>query len=246
MPNARDQLLCEFHCHTAFSDGDLSLRETVDLYGASGFDVLCITDHCVRSDDPWLAQCPRPNHVHAGNFDEYLEAVEAEAARARLLYDLVVIPGLELTDQHADPRHAAHAVALGLRQFVGVDQGIEGALTEASATGAILVAAHPYRLSQARKATRGTARFAIEWRSLGQRVHRFELVNRHEVFSWVAEAQLPYIASGDFHRLEHLENWKTIVPCPKSEGAVLSYLRSSAPVHITRFKSRRLPGALAA
>ncbi len=246
MPTARDQLLCEFHCHTTFSDGDLSLRETVDLYGASGFDVLCITDHCVRSSDPWLGQSPPPNHVHAGNFDEYLEALEAEAARARLLYDLVVIPGLELTDQHADPRHAAHALALGLRQFVGVDQGIEGALTEASAAGAVLVAAHPYRLSQARKANRGTARFAIEWRSLGQRVHRFELVNRHEVFTWVAEAQLPYIASGDFHRLEHLENWKTIVPCSKSEAAVLSYLRSTAPVHITRFESSRLPGALAA
>jgi hypothetical protein len=112
--------------------------------------------------------------------------------------------------------------------------------------GAVLVAAHPYCLSEARRANRGTARFAIEWTSLGQRVHRFELVNRHDVFSWVAEVQLPYIASGDFHRLEHLENWKTIIPCSKSEGAVLSYLRSTAPVHITRFESQRRRGALAA
>jgi predicted metal-dependent phosphoesterase TrpH len=246
MPNTRGQLLCEFHCHTTFSDGDLTLTETVDLYGTSGFDVLCITDHCVRGDDPWLTESPRPNHVQAANFEEYVKAIEEEAVRARLLYDLVVVPGLELTDHHSDPRHAAHAVALGLREFVGVDEGIELALTEASAAGAVVVAAHPYPLELARAASRGTARFAIEWASLRRLVHRFELVNRHEVFSWVAEAQLPYIASGDFHRLEHLGNWKTIVPCAKSEAAVVAYLRSTAPVHITRFQPELVGEALAA
>jgi hypothetical protein len=222
----------------------MKFRTTVG--GASGFDVLCITDHCVRNDDPWLTGSPPPNHVHAGNFEEYVDAIEAEAAaRARVLYDLVVVPGLELTDQHPDPCRAAHALALGLRQFVGVDAGIEAALTEASDAGAALVAAHPYPLETARRASRGTARFALEWTSLGRLVHRFELVNRHEVFSWVAEAQLPYIASGDFHRLEHLGNWKTIVPCAKNEAAVVSYLRSTAPVHITRFQPGHVREALA-
>jgi hypothetical protein len=125
MPAVSEQLLCELHCHTTFSDGALTLREVVDLYGASNFDVLCITDHSVRSDDPWLHLSPRRDHVHAGNFESYLEAIEAEALRARLLYDLLVLPGLELTNHHADARHAAHAVAVGLHQFVEVDHGIE-------------------------------------------------------------------------------------------------------------------------
>src|SRR5262245_38012794 len=146
-----DHLLCELHCHTTFSDGDLTLRETVDLYGACGFDVLCITDHCVRVDDPWLAATPSPSHVQAESFERYLGAIEAEAARARAQYDLLVLPGLELTDHHADPRHAAHAVAVGLRQFVGIDQGLDAALEEASAAGAVLIAAHPYRLPAARR-----------------------------------------------------------------------------------------------
>ena len=32
-------LLCELHAHTTWSDGLLSLRELVDLYGETGFDV---------------------------------------------------------------------------------------------------------------------------------------------------------------------------------------------------------------
>ena len=40
-------LLCELHAHTTWSDGLLSVAELVDLYGRSGFDVLCVTDHAL-------------------------------------------------------------------------------------------------------------------------------------------------------------------------------------------------------
>jgi hypothetical protein len=36
---------------------------------------------------------------------------------------MVVVPGLELTVENADPRRAGHAVAVGLREFVSVDAG---------------------------------------------------------------------------------------------------------------------------
>jgi predicted metal-dependent phosphoesterase TrpH len=45
-------LLCELHAHTTWSNGALSLRELVDLYGRSGFDVLAVTDHTVRARAP--------------------------------------------------------------------------------------------------------------------------------------------------------------------------------------------------
>jgi hypothetical protein len=83
-------LLCELHAHTTWSDGCLALRELVDLYGRAGFDVLCITDHVLREDDPWW---PPEACVHEANFGSYLAAVEAEADRARALYDLLVVPG---------------------------------------------------------------------------------------------------------------------------------------------------------
>ena len=70
-------LLCELHAHTRWSDGELTLPELVDLYGRSGFDVLCVTDHVLRSDP---AGGP-PRGIHAGNHGAYLTEIEAEAAR---------------------------------------------------------------------------------------------------------------------------------------------------------------------
>ena len=35
-------------------DGELARPELVDLYGRHGFDVLSVTDHVNRADDPWL------------------------------------------------------------------------------------------------------------------------------------------------------------------------------------------------
>ncbi|MGH3033446.1 MAG: hypothetical protein ACRDON_02675, partial [Gaiellaceae bacterium] len=52
----RRALLCELHAHSTWSDGTLPLRELVDLYGRARFDVLCVTDHALRSDDPWYAE----------------------------------------------------------------------------------------------------------------------------------------------------------------------------------------------
>jgi PHP domain len=229
----RQGLLCELHAHTTMSDGELTLDELVDLYGTSGFDVLSITDHCVRSSDPWLQT--RPNHVTQANYSVYLEAIRAEAWRARRLYDLLLIPGLELTYYHDDPRHAAHAVAIGLEAFVGVDEGLEAALTGARRAGAALVAAHPYPLKEAATTPRGTGRFAEDWRQLASAVDRFELFNRHDSFGWVAAERLPFVASGDFHRPEHLATWKTIIPCAKTQQAVVDYLRSRETVLLTRF-----------
>ena len=56
-------------------DGALTVPELVDLYGRSGFDVLAITDHVVRADDP--ARRIRSTVV-AATYDEYLAEIEAE------------------------------------------------------------------------------------------------------------------------------------------------------------------------
>jgi predicted metal-dependent phosphoesterase TrpH len=232
MPTKPSPLLCELHAHSTWSDGALSLRELCDLYGRRGFDVLAVTDHAPRE----------PREIHAGNYDAYLRAVRAEALRARELYDLLVIPGLELTYDDHDPLRAAHAVAIGLRSYVDVAAGLEAALASARAHGAALVAAHPYSPEQLAAATRGTAAFAAQ-PELHELVDRFELFNRHTLFSWVAAAGLPTIASGDFHRLDHLATWKTLLPCPKDEPSVVAYLRSSRPAYLVRLEDAELRAA---
>ena len=123
--NGTRTLLCELHAHTTWSDGELTLRELVDLYGRAGFDVLCVTDHVLRSADPWRVP---ETCVHEANFHEYLAAIDVEAERARALYGMLVVPGLELTHNHREPDLSAHALAIGLRQFVTPDLGLVGAL----------------------------------------------------------------------------------------------------------------------
>ncbi len=216
-------LLCELHAHTTWSDGALSPRDLADLYGRAGFDVLAVTDHTVPG------AC-----VQESDFGEYLAEVEAEAERARRLYDLLLIPGLELTYAHEDPTRAGHAVAVGLHEFVGVEDGLEAALRAARAHGAALVAAHPYSVAEAASSTRGTAAFAADPDRWAPLVDRFELFNRETLFRWVADAGLPAVANGDFHVHEHLWGWKTLVPCVREEQAVVDYLRSPRPTFLVR------------
>jgi 3',5'-nucleoside bisphosphate phosphatase len=230
-------LLCELHAHTRWSDGDLTVAELVDLHGRSGFDVLCITDHVVRADDPWREEeGVRFSSIEEATFPLYLAEIEREAARAWRTYGLLVVPGMELTFNHPEPVLAAHALALGLREFVAVDDGIAAAMRSADEAGAALVAAHPNADEPALLRGRLTKRFS---RDAGLRglAHRFELFNRSQLFGWVAEAGLPAVACGDFHQNGHLVGWKTLLPSRHDEEAVIDYLRSPRPVYLTRLEA---------
>lgn len=224
-------LLCELHAHTTFSDGLLSPPELVDLYGSAGFDVLAITDHVCSKEIS--------HSVTAAEHRRYLETIEAEADRARAQHGLLVIPGLELTWKDR-PERAAHALAVGLRDWIGLEGGLDRALRACASAGAALIGAHPYTLEQAENAPRATARFSEEREWTREVVHRLELCNRHDFFGWVAQERLPVVASGDFHRLEHLATWKTLLPCAKEEEAVVDYLRSDGEAALTRLDAAAL------
>lgn len=201
-------LLCELHAHTTWSDGTLTLTELVDLYGMHGFDVLCVTDHVLPEGAPYLT---RPAHRR------YVAAIERESRRAREQYGLLLIPGLELTFHDGDADAAGHALAIGVREWVALDSGLERAMLEAREQGAAIIAAHPHGELPDPNAPRTTRWFWHNRHRTGGLVDRFELLNRDQTFGWIAEHDLPGIASGDFHRLEHLETWKTLLPCAKTD-----------------------------
>lgn len=237
MKNKTKPLLCELHAHTTWSDGDLTVRGLIDLYGQSGFDVLCITDHVIRDDDPYAEWVEAgEGMVHADNHCDYLSEIVSEAERAEDRYGMVVIPGIELTYNDLDPNRAAHAVAVGAKAFVGLKDGIEMAMLRARTAGAAIIAAHPHSGDGGHRGA-GTRRFAHEWRDMATLVDRYELFNRRELFAWVAEAGLPGVASGDFHRPGDLSGWKTLIPCGRSESSVIDYLRSERPVYLAQVEA---------
>ena len=232
MARGRKPLLAELHAHTTWSDGVLTPAELVDFYGRAGFDVLAITDHVVRSE----VGC----HVRVETFRDYLADVDAQAERARKQYGMLVVPGLELTVEHRDPRRSGHAVAIGLHEFVSVDGGLEAALREAREHGAALIGVHPYSLESASESIRGTAWYAENSERAVEVVDRFELFNREEGFDWVAQRRLPSVATGDFHVPEHLFSWKTLLGCERSETAVVAELRSARPCALMRIGTARV------
>ncbi len=195
------------------------------MYGGHGFDVLCITDHVV----------PDGSFINRERYPDYLAEVRQEARRARRLYDLLVIPGLELTWDDADNDGSAHAVAVGLDRHVGLDEGFEAALHAARDRGAAIIAAHPHGIEWSADELRVTRWWWLD-RRLRDLAHRFELINRHQVFAWVAAEGLPAVASGDCHGPQHLATWKTLVPASRMAADVIDCLRSPRATPITRFE----------
>jgi hypothetical protein len=241
MQDHPDLLLSELHAHTTWSDGCLTIPALVDLYGGHGFDVLCITDHVHPPEDPWAHL-----GVPADRFADYVAEIEYEAQRASEQFGLLVVPGAELTVNHVDPDLAAHALAVGLRSFVSLADDIDTGLSAVRDAAAALVAAHPSGMPIPDEPPGATRRFWRELDALGGLVDRFELINGNRVYGWVAEAELPAVATGDFHRIEHLFSWKTLLPCALDERAVVACLRSEAKLHLTPFGKHAAPARLAA
>ena len=151
MPGYEPFLLCDFHVHTSWSDGRLSLREVVDLYGKTRrFDVIAITDHILMKRDMLaragrlLSLGRREFSVTEDRFPAYLEEIAVEARRARKLYDLLVIPGAEITQNHIRSKMNSHIVALNIHEHISADQPAEDILHAIRRQGALSIACHPH------------------------------------------------------------------------------------------------------
>ena len=166
---------------------------------------------------------------------------------------MLVIPGLELTFNDPEPVLAAHAVAIGLREFVSVDDGIAEAMRTAAKAGAAIVAAHP-NSAQDRRSARAESPVAQPLERRSQRV-RSVRERRSGSRAMPGSARSPTASSsstgrsssagsrpppcrrsraGDFHTPKHLLGWKTLLPSLHDEGAVVDYLRSPRPVYLAR------------
>lgn len=227
-------LLADFHIHTTWSDGKLSIAETVDLFGRSGHDVIAITDHVVNTDSLIGKATQRFGMtVTAENFAEYREEIEREKKRALDRYGMVVIAGFELTQNCVTRNSSAHVLALGVDEFIPANGTVETMLENAQRSSRVVVACHPHQQSDWFSNT-----FYL-WNQRAELAHLvdlWEVACRWDLFPPVARARMRYIGNSDFHRPEHLYAWKTLLPGRLNEMAVLRTLELGSGLAVTRLE----------
>ena len=213
---------CDFHIHTNYSDGELSLREVVDLYGRAGFGAIAITDHlCDRKSLLGLSAKYLDWTLTEENFYQYLKEIEKEAIRARLKYNMLVIPGVEITYNSFKYARSAHILALGIKDFIDPDQEIKNIFKGIRQQGALSVAAHPVST----KVNEPQTYYLWNHReSLRDLCDLWEVASGSYLFEEVMNSDLPKIANSDFHIRKHFSSWKTVLPSGGSWAEVKKHL----------------------
>lgn len=243
MPGYEPFLLSDFHVHTTWSDGRLSIREVVDLYGRTGrFDVIAITDHILMKRD-LLARVGRvatlglrQYRVTEAGWPAYLADIEREADRARRLYGLLVIPGAEVTQNHFRSRKNSHIVGLNLREYISADQPAEAILREIRRQGALSIACHPHHRTT-RRIEISTCYLWDNRKRLADLVDVWEAANRDDLFSVTSLKHYPYVANSDFHKPKHLYSWKTLIRAEKNWEAIAAALRANVDIALTLYRN---------
>jgi hypothetical protein len=245
MPGYEPFLLCDFHVHTRWSDGDLTVAEVVDLYGATGkFDVIAITDHILMKRDIIAGAARiatlgrRAFGVREQDFADYLDDVRGEAERAWTQYGMLVLPGAEITQNRIRGKKNSHIIALDIKTYISADQKADDILREIRRQGALSIACHPHHRTT-RRIEVSTCYLWDHREELADLVDVWEAANRDDLFSVTSLKHYPYVANSDFHKPKHLYSWKTLVRSEKSWPAVKDALRTNVDVALTLF--RRAP-----
>lgn len=217
-------LLCDFHIHTNWSDGKHSIKEIVSLYGERGFRAIAITDHaCERANLLGKAAHWTRKTLTQEFFDQYIAEIEIEAYRAKKEYNMIVVPGVEITKNNFRSIRSAHVLGLGVRQWIDPDQDIETILKSIRTQGGVSVAAHPvFTLDPTYLPTLQLWNARNELSSL---VDAWEVASGPHLFKSVFDSGLPMIANSDLHHRKQIRSWKTIVHSAPQENAVLRKLK---------------------
>jgi hypothetical protein len=243
MPGYEPFLLCDFHVHTQWSDGKLSVAEVIDLYGSTGkFDVIAITDHILMKKD-MLARAGRlatlgrrAFGVREEDFTAYLEDIETQARRAWATYGMLVVAGAEVTQNRLSGRKNSHIIALGIKNYVSADQPADAILKEIRRQGALSIACHPHHRTT-RRIEISTCYLWDHRDELSDLVDVWEAANRDDLFSVTSLKHFPYVANSDFHKPKHLYSWKTLVRAEKTWPAVKDALRQNVDIALTLFRN---------
>jgi hypothetical protein len=215
--------LSDFHIHSNFSDGKHSIPEIVDFYGKRGFSSIAITDH-VCEDTTFLGKAAAylERTLTPANFPFYLEILKSEKKRAWKQYEMVLIPGVEITKNSFSNHRSAHILALGIKEWINPNLAIDEILSEIRRQEAVSVAAHPV---SNHKIEKQTLHLWDERKLYAPLFDAWEVGSGVNFYDEVARSGLPMIASTDLHRFSQISGWKSIVRSELKAEFILEAIR---------------------
>ncbi len=233
--------LGDFHIHSTFSDGKLTIPELVDLYGQNGFGVIAITDHLCE-DETVIGKAAQllDRTLTRATFPLYQAILASEAKRAWEQYEMLLIPGFELTQNYISNRRSAHILAIGVNEFLAAHHDAKILARSIRAKGGLAVAAHPVWTQKKEKQT-----FHLWDRreELALEFDAWEVASGRHLFEEVKASGLPMLASGDLHKREQFTSWKTKLDCKKDIPSVLNAIRKQE-LEFVYFEEKREEPAL--
>src|SRR5215469_2519143 len=233
--SSAQMLLCDFHIHTNYSDGKLSVPEIIDFYGERGFDCICITDHLA---DPKrllgklaeLANCTLAQE----QIGEYFSIIERERQRAWRRYKMLVMTGIEFNKDGYSRKTSAHLLGIDLKSPIDCGLDIPEIIEKIHEQGGLAVASHPHIMKS--EWGKNTLYLWENQEKFAPLIDAWEIANRNNIFNDIGLKRLPFIANSDFHKPKHVYSWKTLLYCEKNAEAIKECIRKNEHVSITLYR----------
>ena len=229
------RLLCDFHIHTSYSDGKLSVPEVVDFYGRLNFDCICITDHLA---DPrrLIGKLARLSNmtVSEDQLEEYFEVIERERRRAWRKYNMIVMTGIEFNKDGYTRKTSAHLLGIDLKAPIPSALDLPETIAHIHAQGGLAVASHPHIMKS--EWGKNTLYLWENHEQFAPLIDAWEIANRHNIFDCVGMKRLPFLGNSDFHKPKHIYSWKTLLYCEKNAEAIKECVRRNEHVSITLYR----------
>jgi len=234
----RRPLLCDFHIHTNYSDGKLTVSEVVDFFGSRGFDCICITDHWT---DPrrLIGKLSRltPFTMSYDQIEEYFEVIAREAKRALRRFGMLVLTGLEFNKDGPTRKSSAHLLGIDLKTPISPRLDLMETIQRIHQQGGRAVAAHPHYMKS--EWAKETLYLWDNQEKFAPVIDAWEIANRNNLFAPVSLRRLPFLANSDFHKPKHIFSWKTLLNCEKDPEAIKDCIRRNENISITLYRGER-------
>jgi UDP-N-acetylglucosamine:LPS N-acetylglucosamine transferase len=232
---APNVLLCDFHIHTNYSDGRLTLPEVIDFYGKRGFDCICVTDHITDPRRLIGKFSELLNFTVAyDQLDEYFDMLERERRRAWRKYEMLVMTGLEFNKEGLTRKTSGHLLALDLKAPIPPSLDFMELIAQIHSQGGLAVAAHPHVMKS--EWGKNTLFLWENQEIFAPVIDAWEIANRNNIFTPIGLKRLAFLANSDFHKPRHIYSWKTLLHCDKDPEAIKDCIRRNEHVAITLYR----------